>query len=144
MDIVRVLYKGCELRFPDPLALSHSCQLAAWNLKSRTPSSLDAALGLLSVIRIRGSVADSLAARHMYSQCISRILNSFINPMQRKTRAVSMHSLALSLGIPSWFVELRHNSGHGFLPDALALGEFMLKVCTVTRKFKTVNHCEGG
>lgn len=47
---------------------------------------------------------------------VPRFVNGLADPYQRSTYARSISSIAAELGLPSWFVDLRHAGTHGALP----------------------------
>jgi hypothetical protein len=55
--------------------------------------------------------------RLMYSMCIVRAVNGLVEPSQQSYFAESIQSLATKIGLPSWFVDLRHDSTHNTLPS---------------------------
>jgi len=55
--------------------------------------------------------------RLSYSMAIIRFVNSLVDPLQTAYFARSISSLAAQLGLPLWFVELRHQATHEELPS---------------------------
>lgn len=49
--------------------------------------------------------------------CMARFVNTMIDPLQNSYFAKSMASLATQLGLPLWFIELRHAATHEDLPS---------------------------
>ncbi|GAA5932670.1 hypothetical protein JCM3775_002206 [Rhodotorula graminis] len=54
--------------------------------------------------------------RLAYAMAIVRFVNSLVDPLQTAYFARSIASLAAQLGLPLWFVELRHQATHEDLP----------------------------
>lgn len=53
----------------------------------------------------------------MYSMTIVRGVNGLVDPSQQGFFADSVMSLASKIGLPSWFVDLRHEATHAQLPS---------------------------
>ncbi|KAM0750536.1 Las1-domain-containing protein [Meredithblackwellia eburnea MCA 4105] len=62
-----------------------------------------------------------LELRLAYSMALIRFVNSLVDPLQTTYYARSMASLAVQLGLPLWFVELRHAATHENLPGLVVL-----------------------
>ncbi|CAN6613910.1 protein Las1p [Trichomonascus vanleenenianus] len=61
--------------------------------------------------------SDSFAVRMAYSMALIRFVNGLLDPSQKAQFAIPLHALARSLGLPSFFVELRHSATHEGLPS---------------------------
>ncbi|KAK4698133.1 ribosomal biogenesis protein LAS1, partial [Phenoliferia sp. Uapishka_3] len=59
--------------------------------------------------------------RLAYSMALIRFVNSLVDPLQTTYFARGMASLAAQLGLPLWFVELRHAATHEDLPGLSVL-----------------------
>ncbi|KAI7896583.1 Las1-like-domain-containing protein [Mucor mucedo] len=59
--------------------------------------------------------------RLMYGLAIIRFVNGLVDPVQKGIFAKSSYTLARSLGLPSWFVDLRHMGTHERLPSLTVL-----------------------
>lgn len=59
--------------------------------------------------------------RLMYAMAIIRFVNGLVDREQKGKFAKSINSLARSMGLPSWFVDLRHASTHERLPSLTVL-----------------------
>ena len=57
----------------------------------------------------------------MLSQAVIRTINGLVDEHQQNFYAVSILSLAGSIGLPAWLVELRHEATHGKLPNLFVL-----------------------
>jgi hypothetical protein len=53
----------------------------------------------------------------MYAMCIVRAVNGLVESSQQGYFAASVMTLANRIGLPSWFVDLRHDSTHSALPS---------------------------
>jgi hypothetical protein len=53
----------------------------------------------------------------MYAMCIVRAVNGLVESSQQGYFAASILTLANKIGLPSWFVDLRHDSTHNILPS---------------------------
>ena len=56
----------------------------------------------------------------LYSMSFIRFVNRLIDPAQKGVYALSMTGIAETLGLPGWFIDLRHAATHDQLP-ALSL-----------------------
>ncbi|KAI0358997.1 Las1-domain-containing protein [Trametes cingulata] len=95
-------------------------RLAAWKAAVPLPHALESAHAILSVILQDGSSAGSssyLSLRMSYASAIIRLVNGLVDPLQLGAYARSINSIALQLGLPAWFVELRHAATHEDLPS---------------------------
>lgn len=59
--------------------------------------------------------------RLMYAMAIIRFVNGLVDREQKGKFAKSINQLARSMGLPSWFVDLRHASTHERLPSLTVL-----------------------
>jgi hypothetical protein len=58
----------------------------------------------------------------MYSMVFIRFVNGYVDAMQTSNTAKSIAYLAVEkLGMPIWFVELRHTATHDYLPSLTIL-----------------------
>ncbi|KAM5532761.1 hypothetical protein V8D89_013558 [Ganoderma adspersum] len=95
-------------------------RLAAWKAAVPLPHALESAHAILSVILQDGTTATSssyLSLRMSYAGAIIRLVNGLVDPLQLGAYARSIHSIAQQLGLPAWFVELRHAATHEDLPS---------------------------
>lgn len=65
--------------------------------------------------------SEKLCVRASYAFAIIRFVNGLLDPYQQGQFAISLHTLARNIGLPSAFVELRHVSTHETLPSLEAL-----------------------
>ncbi|PIL30928.1 hypothetical protein GSI_07097 [Ganoderma sinense ZZ0214-1] len=95
-------------------------RLAAWKAAVPLPHALESTHAILSVILQDGTTATSssyLSLRMSYATSIIRLVNGLVDPLQLGAYARSIHSIAQQLGLPAWFVELRHAATHEDLPS---------------------------
>ncbi|QPG77370.1 hypothetical protein FOA43_004783 [Brettanomyces nanus] len=64
-----------------------------------------------------GNGADDTPVRLSYTMSIIKFVNGLLDPCQQSTYAMSLHRLAESIDLPSFFVELRHIGTHERLPS---------------------------
>ncbi|KAJ2985821.1 hypothetical protein NUW54_g10020 [Trametes sanguinea] len=95
-------------------------RLAAWKASVPLPHALESAHAILSVILQDGNSATSssyLSLRMSYASALIRLVNGLVDPLQLGAYARSINSIAQQLGLPAWFVELRHAATHEDLPS---------------------------
>ncbi|KAI0662478.1 Las1-like-domain-containing protein [Cubamyces menziesii] len=95
-------------------------RLAAWKAAVPLPHALESTHAVLSVILQDGTSAtssSSLSLRMSYASAIIRLVNGLVDPLQLGAYARSINSIAQQLGLPAWFVELRHAATHEDLPS---------------------------
>ena len=99
-----------------------------WSTRCRLPLAVEATWLIVATMRedsqsplykcgesnpriTRAMVGESVALS--YSQAICRFVNLLIDVVQKGAIAASMDSLASTVDIPSWIIQLRHNIAHG-------------------------------
>lgn len=106
-------------------------KLIAWKVNTVIPHALDVTISLLSA-SIEDSSAQSQSAsssssnssfhlRQAYALAIVRLVNSLVDPLQQGAFARPIVSIAAQIGLPAWFVELRHQATHEDLPSLSVL-----------------------
>ncbi|KAG9041227.1 rRNA-processing protein las1 [Tulasnella sp. UAMH 9824] len=119
-------------------------RLAAWKFNTAIPHALEITLSLLTVILEDEEITansepspsssskttstafgskSSLALRQAYALAIVRLVNSLVDPLQQGVYARPIAAIAAQIGLPAWFVELRHQATHEDLPSLLVLQE---------------------
>ncbi|GAA6018955.1 hypothetical protein JCM11491_005692 [Sporobolomyces phaffii] len=100
-------------------------RIAVWQSRNQCPSAVETTANLLRLILrdAASSVPDAHELRLSYSMAIIRFVNSLVDPLQTAYFARSISSLAAQLGLPLWFVELRHQATHEDLPALPVLRE---------------------
>ncbi|KAK4056423.1 rRNA-processing protein las1 [Microbotryomycetes sp. JL221] len=102
-------------------------QINIWMMRGNCPHAAESTAALMElVLRDTARIGSSnrptqLEQRLGYSMAIIRFVNSLIDPMQTTYYARSMAMLASQLGLPLWFVELRHAATHEDLPTLIVL-----------------------
>ncbi|BGP20324.1 hypothetical protein JCM10213_002047 [Rhodosporidiobolus nylandii] len=101
-------------------------RIKVWIARGNCPHAVESTANLLELL-----LADSQAAlpstsaarapspaelRLSYSMAMIRFVNSLVDPLQTTYYARSIASLAQQIGLPLWFVELRHQATHEELP----------------------------
>ena len=95
-------------------------QIAAWRVITPLPHALEATLSILTAILQDASSQNStsfLSVRQSYAAAIIRLVNGLVDSLQVGVYARSIASIAAQLGLPAWFVELRHSATHEDLPS---------------------------
>ncbi|KAI8872888.1 Las1-domain-containing protein [Ramicandelaber brevisporus] len=105
------------------------CQLGvkrvkAWSARGRVPQSVDStAFGSMNQ-RSQQQQQQQLSIderRHMFSMAFIRFFNGFVDNEQRGKFADNTSKLAERLGMPAWFVDVRHEGTHGKMPSLTIL-----------------------
>lgn len=55
---------------------------------------------------------DKLSVKLSYTMSLIRFVNGILDPTQQSQFAIPLHTLAKRIGLPSWFVDLRHWGTH--------------------------------
>jgi hypothetical protein len=102
-----------------------------WSMRGRIPVSVEATLNIVSVMIIdpqfksvqqrRFAHCSETSLRLAYGLGISRFVNLLVDLAQKGAVASSMDSLAVSLDLPGWVVQVRHNVTHGSQLPGLTL-----------------------
>ena len=99
-------------------------RVSTWSCRGRVPLSVQSTAQLL---RIKLSddlqqLKDSEVLRLAYSMALVRLVNGIVEPEQKtKTYAASVADTAERLGLPRWFVDVRHDATHTSLPSLSTL-----------------------
>ncbi|SCV74661.1 BQ2448_7690 [Microbotryum intermedium] len=102
-------------------------RIRVWMSRGNCPHAIESTASLLEfVLRDTANVGPSQRPsqhelRLGYSMALIRFVNSLVDPLQTTYYARSMASLAAQLGLPLWFVELRHAATHEDLPGIAVL-----------------------
>lgn len=114
-------------------------RLHAWSIRSPSsfPVSLAATASFVSQLlppsedaAERDEADEGLRRRLALSMAITRFVNGLVDPMQQGYYARSIGHIAEELGLPGWFVELRHRATHEDLPGEPVLLEAATQVRT--------------
>ncbi|KAJ2451416.1 rRNA-processing protein las1 [Coemansia sp. RSA 2336] len=94
----------------------------AWRARARVPPAIDATANLVEAMVADHELGVSIGQqRHMYAMVLIRFVNSIVDLEQKGVYAQSMASLASRIGMPAWFVELRHACTHEQIPSLAVL-----------------------
>ncbi|KAK9326324.1 Las1-like-domain-containing protein [Lipomyces orientalis] len=96
----------------------------AYNTRGHVPYGIECTALLISSILLDAASAaqeQTLALRLAYSSSVIRFVNGFLDPHQTTQFAMPLHALALKIGMPTMFVELRHACTHESLPSLAVL-----------------------
>ncbi|KAJ2743720.1 rRNA-processing protein las1 [Coemansia sp. BCRC 34301] len=96
----------------------------AWRARGRVPVAIEATVSLAEMCiadaeRRQGVTICQL--QHMYAMSLIRFVNSIVDQEQKGVYAQSVAMLAGRIGMPAWFVELRHAGTHEQLPSLATL-----------------------
>lgn len=94
-------------------------RVRALSTRGKLPHGLESTALLTSVhLQDNGNDSpDSNVLRLSYAMALIRFVNGLLDPMQQSNYAIPLHTLAKSLNLPSFFVELRHMGTHELLPS---------------------------
>lgn len=103
-----------------------------WQARARVPISVEASGFVISCLL--GNEGAEISLEHIAlgdAQTITRFVNLLTDLVQKGFYATSVETLANSIGIPSWIVQLRHTACHGStLPRASLLRRALLNLWT--------------
>lgn len=96
----------------------HGVEIAnMWRIRGRVPHSVESTVQLIEILlHDAGGSRDEMELRLQYSLAIIRAVNGLVDPSQQGVFADSIYSIAQTLGLPGWIVELRHDATHNQLP----------------------------
>ncbi|KAJ2457917.1 rRNA-processing protein las1, partial [Coemansia sp. RSA 2322] len=96
----------------------------AWRVRGRLPVAIEATASLAEMCvadqEHRHGVSNN-QLQHMYSMALIRFVNSIVDLEQKGVYAQSVAVLASRIGMPAWFVELRHAGTHEQIPSLATL-----------------------
>lgn len=94
-------------------------RVRALSTRGKLPHGLESTALLTSVhLQDRGNGSpDTNVLRLSYAMALIRFVNGLLDPLQQSNYAIPLHTLAKSLNLPSFFVELRHMGTHELLPS---------------------------
>lgn len=96
----------------------------AWRARGKVPPAIDATANLTEMVIAdteRSTDLTTTQIRHMYAMALIRFVNSIVDLEQKGMYAQSVAMLATRIGMPVWFVELRHVSTHEHIPSLVVL-----------------------
>lgn len=94
-------------------------RVRAFSTRGKIPHGLESTALLTSVCLqdIGDSSSDTNVLRLSYAMALIRFVNGLLDPLQQSNYAIPLHTLAKTLSLPSFFVELRHMGTHELLPS---------------------------
>lgn len=104
--------------------------VAVWRLRGKLPHSVESTAQLLEIgindhpsgkVSYGTSIRSENELRMQYSLAIVRSVNGLVDGSQQGYFAESIYGLAASIGLPGWFVELRHDATHNQIPTLSVL-----------------------
>ncbi|KAF9416186.1 rRNA-processing protein las1 [Podila epigama] len=98
-------------------------RIRAWEARGKLPHAIDSTASFVQVV-VRDwtlNLTDQ-ELRLMYSMVFIRFVNGYVDAFQSSKSAKSIAYLAVEkVGMPVWFVELRHTATHDYLPSLAIL-----------------------
>lgn len=95
-----------------------------WKTRGRVPHAVESTAQLLEIQLLdgcEGAQRSETELRLQYSLAVIRAVNGLVDPSQQGTFADSIFSIARTIGLPGWIVELRHEATHNQLPSLIVL-----------------------
>ncbi|KAG9325404.1 hypothetical protein KVV02_002640 [Mortierella alpina] len=98
-------------------------RVKAWEARGKLPHAIDSTAAFMQVvIRDWTQTCSDQDLRMMYSMVFIRFVNGYVDAFQSSRSAKSIAYLAVEkVGMPIWFVELRHTATHDYLPSLTIL-----------------------
>ncbi|KAF9356224.1 profilin, required for normal timing of actin polymerization in response to thermal stress [Mortierella sp. AD094] len=97
--------------------------IKAWEARGKLPHAIDSTASFVgAVVRDWSQTCSDQDLRLMYSMVFIRFVNGYVDGFQTSNSAKSIAYLAVEkVGMPKWFVELRHTATHDYLPSLTIL-----------------------
>ncbi|ORY48242.1 Las1-domain-containing protein [Rhizoclosmatium globosum] len=93
-------------------------RVRGWASRGKVPHAVDATAMFVEIwLRDRSGLVSEHELRLMYSIAFVRFVNGVVDAQQKGVYAGSVAGIAESLGLPAWFVDLRHSGTHDRLPS---------------------------
>ncbi|GAA96027.1 hypothetical protein E5Q_02687 [Mixia osmundae IAM 14324] len=93
-----------------------------WMARGDCPHAVEStSLFLELILADLAGTRTSLELRASYGMALTRFVSGIVDPAQQGVYARSIAVIAAQVGLPLWFVELRHASTHEALPSLIAL-----------------------
>ncbi|KAI9019464.1 Las1-like-domain-containing protein [Phycomyces nitens] len=123
-QVYKWLYEDTE-KAPELVELGIE-RVRAWSSRGQVPRAVESTVAFAQVrLRDRNGLGGHWLSQHelrlMYSMAFIRFVNGMVDPAQTGTFAVSITTIAERLGLPQWFVEIRHAGTHEHLPSLAVL-----------------------
>lgn len=91
-------------------------RIQAWRSRAKVPLAVQATFDFVQIqLQDYDKVVSDDALRLLYSMAMIRFVNGVLDQAQGLT-GKSMTGLAETMGLPAWFVEIRHSATHDQLP----------------------------
>ncbi|CDK25668.1 unnamed protein product [Kuraishia capsulata CBS 1993] len=119
---LRVLKQWFFSTEPEDLRQRAIQRVQAYLTRGNVPHSIESTSSLTSSVLldemfIKGILTDPTPIQLSYTMSIIKFVNGLLDPYQRARFTIPLHKLAQVLGLPSYFVELRHAGTHEALPS---------------------------
>lgn len=108
-------------------------RINAWRTRGKLSPSIDSTCSLMEALTSSTSHNNE---RRVLSMAFIRFFNSLVDQGQTGKFAQSVSAIAETLGLPGWFVDLRHAATHDYLPCLPVL----VNGCTQALEWLTVNY----
>ncbi|KAL0081566.1 Las1-like-domain-containing protein [Phycomyces blakesleeanus] len=123
-QVYKWLYEDTEMA-PELVELGIE-RVRAWSTRGNIPRAVESTAAFAQVrLRDRKGLGGHWLSQHelrmMYAMAFVRFVNGIVDPAQTSTFALSIAAIAERLGLPLWFVELRHAGTHEHLPSLSVL-----------------------
>ncbi|KAJ3011169.1 UNVERIFIED_CONTAM: Ribosomal biogenesis protein las1l [Siphonaria sp. JEL0065] len=93
-------------------------RVRGWSSRGKVPQAVDSTAMFVEIwLRDRSGTCSEHELRLMYSIAFVRFVNGVVDSQQKGIYAGSVAGIAESLGLPAWFVDLRHSGTHDRLPS---------------------------
>ncbi|KAG0024452.1 rRNA-processing protein las1 [Entomortierella chlamydospora] len=98
-------------------------RVKAWEARGKLPHAIDSTASFVgAIVRDWSQTCSDQDLRLMYSMVFIRFVNGYVDGFQTSNSAKSIAYLAVEkVGMPKWFVELRHTATHDYLPSLAIL-----------------------
>ncbi|KAI1298625.1 rRNA-processing protein las1, partial [Mortierella claussenii] len=98
-------------------------RVKAWEARGKLPHAIDSTAAFVgAVVRDWTHTCSDQELRLLYSMVFIRFVNGYVDAFQSAKSAKSIAYLAVEkVGMPIWFVELRHTATHDYLPSLTIL-----------------------
>ncbi|KAF8952174.1 rRNA-processing protein las1 [Entomortierella lignicola] len=98
-------------------------RIKAWEARGKLPHAIDSTAAFVgAIVRDWTQTCSDQDLRLMYSMVFIRFVNGYVDAFQTSKSAKSIAYLAVEkVGMPIWFVELRHTATHDYLPSLTIL-----------------------
>ncbi|KAI8897571.1 Las1-like-domain-containing protein [Globomyces pollinis-pini] len=93
-------------------------RVQSWAMRGKLPQAIAVTAQLVSAgQRVSNGIHNSQEESHILAMALIRFVNGIVDAAQKGAVAASVVSVAESLGLPTWIIELRHDVTHGKFPS---------------------------